>query len=81
MSSYEHNQQPQVPEGGGGAGKEYVTPTPLPPPPAAVGYPVKDGYEASDQNAPPHETQSRGDGFWRGCCAGLCCCCLLDICF
>ncbi|KAL8506874.1 hypothetical protein ACS0TY_017680 [Phlomoides rotata] len=45
------------------------------PPPAA--YPTKDGH---DQVSPPN-TQSRGDGFWRGCCAGLCCCCLLDACF
>ncbi|KAK6916135.1 Cysteine-rich transmembrane CYSTM domain [Dillenia turbinata] len=47
-----------------------------PPPP---GYPMREG----PQDAPPVpvETKSRGDGFWRGCCAGLCCGCLLDACF
>ncbi|XP_071719729.1 protein CYSTEINE-RICH TRANSMEMBRANE MODULE 9-like [Rutidosis leptorrhynchoides] len=87
MSSYQHNQPPQVNdhplthvEGGGGPEKDYVTVTPLPPPPATVHPPLKEGYESNDNN-PPHGTQSRGDGFWRGCCAGMCCCCLLDICF
>ncbi|PIN12137.1 hypothetical protein CDL12_15252 [Handroanthus impetiginosus] len=47
-------------------------------PPTTVAYPVKDGQQ--DQ-IPPAETQSRGDGFWKGCCAGLCCYCLLDACF
>lgn len=47
-----------------GVEMEYLTPTPLPPPPMAVGQPVKEGYESSDQNT--HVTQSRGDGFWRG---------------
>ncbi|KAI3826830.1 hypothetical protein L1987_00886 [Smallanthus sonchifolius] len=74
MSTYAQNPPPQVP------GKDYVAPTPLPLPPAVVGQPVKDGYESSDQNT-HHGTQSRGDGFWRGCCAGMWCCCLLDICF
>ncbi|KAK7330243.1 hypothetical protein VNO77_24431 [Canavalia gladiata] len=27
------------------------------------------------------ENKFKGDGFWRGCCAGLCCYCCLDICF
>ncbi|RHN74589.1 putative cysteine-rich transmembrane CYSTM domain-containing protein [Medicago truncatula] len=27
------------------------------------------------------QTTSRGDGFWKGCCAAICCCCALDICF
>ncbi|KAH9673722.1 CYSTM domain-containing protein [Citrus sinensis] len=48
------------------------------PPPA--GYPTKDGDHGYAQNAPV-ETKSRGDGFWKGCCAGLCCCCALDACF
>ncbi|KAL4598886.1 hypothetical protein ACB092_11G089600 [Castanea dentata] len=48
------------------------------PPPA--GYPTKDGSGYS-QNPPPVETKSRGDGFWKGCCAALCCCCALDACF
>ncbi|KAJ0957437.1 putative cysteine-rich transmembrane CYSTM domain-containing protein [Helianthus annuus] len=84
MSTYTQNPPHQVPDypptqvSGGGTG--YIDPTPLSAPPVAVGQPVKDGYEPSGQN-PPHGTQSRGDGFWRGCCAGMFCCCLLDICF
>ncbi|KAL6144118.1 hypothetical protein ACLB2K_054813 [Fragaria x ananassa] len=27
------------------------------------------------------ETKSKGDGFWKGCCGALCCCCMLDACF
>ncbi|URE36863.1 hypothetical protein MUK42_04337, partial [Musa troglodytarum] len=47
------------------------------PPPA--GYPTRDGGVSS---APvPIETKSRGDGFWKGCCAALCCCWVLDVCF
>ncbi|KAL9433364.1 hypothetical protein AB3S75_028235 [Citrus x aurantiifolia] len=30
---------------------------------------------------PPGETKSKGDGFWKGFCAGLCCYCCLDACF
>ncbi|XP_038678650.1 cysteine-rich and transmembrane domain-containing protein WIH1-like [Tripterygium wilfordii] len=48
------------------------------PPPA--GYPMKDGTGIPQSHA-PIETKSRGDGFWKGCCAALCCCCALDICF
>ncbi|KAL2581941.1 hypothetical protein AAZV13_15G212300 [Glycine max] len=40
--------------------------------PTAVGYP---------QQRVPEETTSRGDGFWKGCCAALCCCWVLDCCF
>ncbi|WCJ22056.1 Protein CYSTEINE-RICH TRANSMEMBRANE MODULE 4 [Euphorbia peplus] len=29
----------------------------------------------------PTETKSKGNGFWRGCCAGWCCYCCLDACF
>ncbi|CAB4304514.1 unnamed protein product [Prunus armeniaca] len=45
------------------------------PPPA--GYPTRD----VPQNSVPVETKSKGDGFWKGCCAALCCCCALDVCF
>nr|XP_034899112.1 cysteine-rich and transmembrane domain-containing protein WIH1-like [Populus alba] len=48
------------------------------PPPA--GYPTMDG-QTYQQDPIPVETKSRGDGFWKGCCAALCCCCALDICF
>ncbi|KAK9058267.1 hypothetical protein SSX86_023107 [Deinandra increscens subsp. villosa] len=86
MSTYVQNPPPQgihssTSISGGGPHTDYEAQTQLPPPPAAVGPPVKDGYEASDHNPPDHGTQSRGDGFWKGCCAGMCCCCLLDICF
>ncbi|KAI5560025.1 hypothetical protein POPTR_016G019201v4 [Populus trichocarpa] len=48
------------------------------PPPA--GYPTMDG-QTCQQDPIPVETKSRGDGFWKGCCAALCCCCALDACF
>ncbi|KAL4561383.1 hypothetical protein LXL04_033549 [Taraxacum kok-saghyz] len=62
MSTYEQNQPPPVHNYPveGGSGKDYVAA-----PPPMVGPPVKDGYESGAQN-PPHGTQSRGDGFWRG---------------
>ncbi|KAI3511307.1 hypothetical protein L1887_18456 [Cichorium endivia] len=82
MSQYEQNQPPQVHNYvvEGGTGKDYVAPPLLPPPPA-VGPPMKDGYDSGGQDSIARGTQSRGDGFWRGCCAGMCCCCLLDMCF
>ncbi|KAL1299972.1 protein CYSTEINE-RICH TRANSMEMBRANE MODULE 1 isoform X2 [Arachis duranensis] len=62
-----------------------------PPPPAAsyvsapppMGYPSKDGPPAAGypQQSVPQHTTTKGDGFWKGCCAALCCCCALDICF
>ncbi|XP_073220134.1 protein CYSTEINE-RICH TRANSMEMBRANE MODULE 9-like [Cicer arietinum] len=47
-------------------------PYPIPPPPASITHKV-----------PPSCTQTKlkGSGFWRGCCAGWCCYCCLDICF
>ncbi|CAJ1932447.1 unnamed protein product [Sphenostylis stenocarpa] len=55
----------------------YVT---APPP---MGYPSKDDPAAVGypQQRVPEETTSRGDGFWKGCCAALCCCWVLDCCF
>ncbi|KAI4346265.1 hypothetical protein L6164_013331 [Bauhinia variegata] len=52
-------------------------PVALPPP--AVTLPTNEGYHKKVD--PTCETTSKGDGFWRGCCAGLCCACCLDICF
>ncbi|KAJ1430746.1 Cysteine-rich transmembrane CYSTM domain [Sesbania bispinosa] len=51
--------------------------------PPPMGYPSKDGPqgEGYPQQRVPEQTTSRGDGFWKGCCAALCCCCALDICF
>nr|GMC53638.1 cysteine-rich and transmembrane domain-containing protein WIH2-like [Ipomoea batatas]GMC91259.1 cysteine-rich and transmembrane domain-containing protein WIH2-like [Ipomoea batatas] len=47
-----------------------------PPPPA--GYPtVADDAQVRRKR---HKTKSRGDGFWKGCCAALCCCWVLDVC-
>ncbi|CAJ1958083.1 unnamed protein product [Sphenostylis stenocarpa] len=56
----------------------YVSSTPPP-----MGYPSKDDPAAVGypQQRVPEETTSRGDGFWKGCCAALCCCCALDCCF
>ncbi|KAL3502402.1 hypothetical protein ACH5RR_036851 [Cinchona calisaya] len=53
-----------------------------PPPPA--GYPTRDVQAANPTADPapaPGKTTSRGDGFWKGCCAALCCCGLLECCF
>ncbi|XP_031105378.1 cysteine-rich and transmembrane domain-containing protein B-like [Ipomoea triloba] len=66
-AAFPYSQQPPQPQGGFSA----------PPPP---GYPVRDG-EARSEPSVPAQTQSRGDGFWKGCCAGLCCCCALEACF
>ncbi|CAG7907697.1 unnamed protein product, partial [Brassica rapa] len=46
------------------------------PPPA--GYPTNDTSHAT---MAPVETKSKGDGFWKGCLAAVCCCCVLDACF
>ncbi|KAL5808276.1 hypothetical protein ACOSQ3_028967 [Xanthoceras sorbifolium] len=73
MSSYDNNQPPPVayppapPSIGGGPYLE------RPPP---VGYLTKDG----SQNTPSIQPRSRCDGLWnwKGWCAVLCSCCLLD---
>ncbi|KAG5000463.1 hypothetical protein AAZX31_08G169200 [Glycine max] len=51
--------------------------------PPPMGYPSKDDPTAVGypQQRVPEETTSRGDGFWKGCCAALCCCWVLDCCF
>ncbi|XP_011095692.1 cysteine-rich and transmembrane domain-containing protein A-like isoform X2 [Sesamum indicum] len=80
MSQY--NQQHQAPA-------HPPPPTSYPPPadsyngpyvmaPPPMGYPTKDDR---NQGQVPMETTSRGDGFLKGCLAGLCCCWCLDICF
>ncbi|XP_019248926.1 PREDICTED: cysteine-rich and transmembrane domain-containing protein A-like [Nicotiana attenuata] len=80
MSSYNNNQSqgtypPQgtacpYPKQAQGA---YVAP----PPPA--GYQTRE-YGHGDSSVPA-KTQTRGDGFWKGCFAALCCCLVLDACF
>ncbi|PON92684.1 Cysteine-rich transmembrane CYSTM domain containing protein [Trema orientale] len=55
-------------------------------PPSYVAPPKSDVNAVKDDSpylnyVPPQETKSRGDGFWRGCCAGWCCYCCLDMCF
>ncbi|XP_042395714.1 cysteine-rich and transmembrane domain-containing protein B-like [Zingiber officinale] len=68
-------------------GQPQAAPPPLPPPGQAYLQPYAPPPQLQPQPGyppkgdAPVETQSRGDGFWRGCCAGLCCCCLLDMCF
>ncbi|XP_011659032.1 cysteine-rich and transmembrane domain-containing protein WIH2 [Cucumis sativus] len=49
--------------------------------PPPVGYPVRDGPQYPHQTNFDAQTQSRGDGFWKGCCAALCCCWVLDCIF
>ncbi|KAK1303978.1 hypothetical protein QJS10_CPB11g01665 [Acorus calamus] len=81
MSRYDQQAAPASaypPPGQGYPAGGYPQQAYVAPPPA--GYPMKDG-EAYPQQAAPVETKSRGDGFWKGCCAALCCCCALDVCF
>ncbi|GFP97612.1 hypothetical protein PHJA_001905300, partial [Phtheirospermum japonicum] len=47
--------------------------------PPPIGYPTKEGKQ--QQGDGPIETQRKGDGFLRGCLAGLCCWCCLNMCF
>ncbi|XP_045804517.1 cysteine-rich and transmembrane domain-containing protein B-like [Trifolium pratense] len=79
MSSHFNNQQQAPvsypPTGEAYSSAQYVS---APPP---MGYPSKDGSEGYPQQRIQDQTTSRGDGFWKGCCAALCCCCALDICF
>ncbi|XP_018847905.2 cysteine-rich and transmembrane domain-containing protein WIH2-like [Juglans regia] len=52
-------------------------------PPPPIGYPTR-GTDAAagynPQHMPPVETTTRGEGFWKGCVAALCCCWVLDFC-
>ncbi|KAK2354466.1 hypothetical protein P8452_74827 [Trifolium repens] len=43
------------------------------------------GYPTVQVSASPHdsthtETKTKGEGFWKGCFAAICCCCVLDFC-
>ncbi|KAB1202101.1 hypothetical protein CJ030_MR4G014266 [Morella rubra] len=49
-------------------------------PPPPMGYPTKGDPAVDPQHTAPAETTTRGDGFWKGCCAALCCCWVLDFC-
>ncbi|VFQ95553.1 unnamed protein product [Cuscuta campestris] len=49
--------------------------------PPPVGYPMKDGNQSQAPATATTTTQARGDGFWKGCFAALCCCCLCEACF
>ncbi|KAK7388816.1 hypothetical protein VNO78_23643 [Psophocarpus tetragonolobus] len=73
MNSNDQN-QPQVWSCGVGNESKNNGPGPyqVPPPPPAISITHQD-------KLPPNK--SKGDGFWRGCCAGMCCYCCLDICF
>ncbi|XP_031259794.1 cysteine-rich and transmembrane domain-containing protein WIH1-like [Pistacia vera] len=81
MAHYDHQQAPVVypppphsyppPQPAEGP---YVT---APPP---IGYPTKEDAGYTQHHHQPVETRSRGDDFWKGCFAALCCCCVLDVC-
>ncbi|KAG2679598.1 hypothetical protein I3843_11G058200 [Carya illinoinensis] len=51
-------------------------------PPPPIGYPTRgtDPAAGYPQHMPPVETTTRGEGFWKGCVAALCCCWVLDFC-
>ncbi|KAF8369263.1 hypothetical protein HHK36_032727 [Tetracentron sinense] len=77
-----HNDQPQAPVAYPLAPNSQPPPVegyPQRQPPA--GYPMKDGHGYPQQVPPPGKTKRRGDGFWKGCCAALCCCWVFDMCF
>ncbi|KAL0008963.1 hypothetical protein SO802_010465, partial [Lithocarpus litseifolius] len=76
MSHYDQQQAPLAypsPVTAYPAQRTYVAP----PPP--IGYPTKvdSGYP---QYTAPIETTTRGDGFWKGCVAALCCCWICESC-
>ncbi|XP_030543953.1 protein CYSTEINE-RICH TRANSMEMBRANE MODULE 3 isoform X11 [Rhodamnia argentea] len=73
MSQYDNQNQIPVAYPPPASATMYVAP----PPP--VGYPTRDGQQAP-RNAVPIETKTKGDGFWKGCCAALCCACVLEAC-
>ncbi|KAI4333337.1 hypothetical protein L6164_018165 [Bauhinia variegata] len=50
-----------------------------PPPPPPVGYPTMD-VSGNHQNSSRIETKRRGEGFWKGCVAALCCCWVVEFC-
>jgi len=79
MNTFNNHQQAPIsypPPGESYSTSPYVT---APPP---MGYPTKDGpAEGYPNQRIPDQTTTRGDGFWKGCCAALCCCCAIDICF
>ncbi|XP_061361239.1 protein CYSTEINE-RICH TRANSMEMBRANE MODULE 9-like [Gastrolobium bilobum] len=62
-------------------GQVYPPPTSYVSAPPPMGYPSKDGPVGYPQQSVTEQTTSRGDGFWKGCCAALCCCWVLDCCF
>ncbi|KAJ7982007.1 Cysteine-rich/transmembrane domain A-like protein [Quillaja saponaria] len=78
MSQYNQHQvptyPPPVPAGQGYPSGPYIT---APPP---MGYPTNDDGAGYPKHSAPTETTTRGDGFCKGCFAGLCCCCVLDWC-
>ncbi|KAJ4713279.1 Cysteine-rich/transmembrane domain A-like protein [Melia azedarach] len=58
-----------------------TVPNPYADPSSLANYPVKDGQFGPPPPPPPDKTISKGHGFWRGFCSGLCCYCCLDACF
>ncbi|XP_058072039.1 protein CYSTEINE-RICH TRANSMEMBRANE MODULE 6-like isoform X1 [Magnolia sinica] len=88
MSHYEQHQGPQIypppataypPPGQAYPPQSYPGTAYVAAPPP-MGYPTNEGSGYPQQHVPV-ETKSRGDGFWKGCCAALRCCCVLDACF
>ncbi|KAK9924249.1 hypothetical protein M0R45_032629 [Rubus argutus] len=56
------------------ASQQQAPHVPAPPP---AGYPtMRDDSSEFPRSGGRVETKSKGDGFWKGCCAALCCCLL-----
>ncbi|KAJ7982008.1 Cysteine-rich/transmembrane domain A-like protein [Quillaja saponaria] len=47
-------------------------------PPPPVGYPTKDDDHVANFQSAHIDTKNRGEGFWKGCVAALCCCWLIN---
>ncbi|XP_024019159.1 cysteine-rich and transmembrane domain-containing protein WIH1 [Morus notabilis] len=71
--------QPVVTGYEGHNNNNYQVPYVAAPPPA--GYPTTNYYGRDQTNhVVPAQTNSKGEGFWKGCVAALCCCWVLDVC-
>ncbi|CAL1409434.1 unnamed protein product [Linum trigynum] len=86
---------PEYPPMGNAYPPPQYTPYPPPPPPQPApcyghdphaaapppaGYPVMVEQHGHQHQPVAAGTQSKGDGFWKGCAAALCCCFAFEVC-